>query len=352
MSLAQVPAQSPVIDVHAHFIPAGAVEAARRGVRWHGVPAAMTPDGKVQFERHGRRVTLPWADPGASIDHRLSFMTEHGIDVQVLSFSPLMYWYDIDAPQAVAIAQEVNDTLAGIVNDRPTRFQGLAHLPLQNPDAAVAELHRAVATLGLAGAAVGTHVAGTDWDAPLLQPVLEAAAELEVLVFLHPAAARFPPEGSSYHLRNVIGNPLETTVAVASMIYGGVLDRLPELTLCLAHGGGYTPAGSGRFDHARRMRAECQGAPALPSEYLARLYYDSLTHSREYLRFLIDQVGRDRVLLGTDHPADMEQADPVAWIEQADHLDPADRDAVLGGNALRLLGAWAHPFVAANASGS
>lgn len=329
---------TPVVDVHAHTIPLGLVEAAKRSETWHGVETSMDERGRIHCEAEGRHSVLPWAKPSATYDERIAVMDDHGVDGQILSHSPLLYWYGLDAGAARDMAQEINDTTADVVHRHPDRFHGFAYLPLQDPVAAVAETQRAITELGLVGIAIGTHVAGVDWDDRALQTVLEAAAELDALVFLHPSGARFPTNASPFHLRNVIGNPLETTVAVASMIFSGVFDRLPDLRVALAHGGGYACMGLGRFNHASRVRKECEGLSRLPSEYAKALYYDSLTHDGGSLRFLIDTVGLPNVLLGTDYPADMEQPDPVRWMSGVDELTDDERSAVLGRNLLQLLG--------------
>jgi aminocarboxymuconate-semialdehyde decarboxylase len=336
-----------VIDVHAHTIPQGLIDAARAGRDWHGVAASMDADGRIWCEAEGRRSVLPWSDPTMTYETRIGIMDDKGVDVEVLSHSPLLYWYGLDAGPAIDMAQEINDTLAGVVAAHPSRFHALAYLPLQDPVAAAEEVRRAVGTLGLAGIAIGTHVAGTDWHDRDLQVVLEAAVEVDAFVLLHPSAARFPTNASPFHLRNVIGNPLETTVAVASLMYSGAFDRLPDLTMALAHGGGYTCMGLGRFDHAARVRKECKDIAALPSDYAQRLYFDSLTHVGTSLRFLIDAVGIDRVMLGTDYPADMEQPDPVRFIASCEELSEDERLAVLGRNALRVLGDKASAFMGA-----
>lgn len=335
-----------VADVHAHTIPIGLVEAARASATWHGVETSMDERGRIHCEAEGRHSVLPWADPSATYEQRIAVMDEHGVDAQVLSHSPLLYWYGLEAGAARDMAQEINDTTAEVVRRHPDRFHGFAYLPLQDPAAAVLEVHRAVKELGLVGIAVGTHVAGVDWDDRDLQTVLEAAAELDALVFLHPSGARFPTNASPFHLRNVIGNPLETTVAVASMIFSGLFDRVPTLRMALAHGGGYACMGLGRFDHASRVRKECEGLSRLPSEYAKELYFDSLTHEGGSLRFLIDTVGLPNVLLGTDYPADMEQPDPVRWLGGVTELTDDERSAVLGTNLMRLLGDKGAAFAA------
>jgi aminocarboxymuconate-semialdehyde decarboxylase len=209
---------------------------------------------------------------------------------------------------------------------------------MQTPNAAVEELQRVMSTAGMVGVSVGTHVGGLNWDEPELFPVLEAAEQSQALVFVHPAASRLKEALPRYHMRNFIANPTETTIAIGSLIFGGVLDRLPGLRLLFAHGGGYACWAYARFDHGYQVRAEAREHIArLPSDYLSSMWYDSLVHGYGNLRRLIDVVGVDRVVLGTDFPADMGQPDPVAWIEKSD-LSESEQRAVLGENAEVLLG--------------
>jgi aminocarboxymuconate-semialdehyde decarboxylase len=273
-----------------------------------------------------------------SIERRLERMDEMGVDVQVLSLNPIFFRHYLDPDNAVEASRSVNDEIAGFIERWPTRFAGYGALPMQDPGRAIAELERVMAIDGMIGACVGTHVDGANWDEPHLFPVLEAAQELGALVFFHPSDRRLEAHLPRYHLHNSIANPTETTIAIASIIHGGIVDRLPDLQMLFAHGGGYACCGAARFDHGYTVRAEArEHASMLPSEYLSRLWYDSLVHDHGMFRRLIDVVGINRVMLGTDFPADMGQPDPVDWIERSD-LTRDERIAVLGANAAALLG--------------
>jgi aminocarboxymuconate-semialdehyde decarboxylase len=334
------PRANAVVDFHAHMIPPGCITAAVERQKWHGVSMSLNPSGGLSWKMEGRRWNLTWENSEAGWSDRLSKMDEIGVDVQVLSVSPALYWYrTLDPARARALAEETNDAIAAAVELHPDRFMGLAHLPLQDPGAAVRELERSIADLGLAGIAVPGNVAGKDWDSPALLPILEAAQQLGGAVFVHPATdVRFPAAGSPYFFENIVGIPLETTVAFASMIFGGVFDRLPELRVCLAHGGGFACTALGRFDHAFQVRPECGRMLRRPSDYASEVWWDSLTHSHAKLRALLDQVGSSRVVLGTDYPADMGQPEPVRWVRSALQLSPEEQEAVLTTNALELLG--------------
>jgi aminocarboxymuconate-semialdehyde decarboxylase len=266
-------------------------------------------------------------------------MDRTAVDIQILSLTPTLWRHEVDPADGIAMARDVNDETAAMVAAHPDRFAGYAFLPLQDAGAAVRELERAVRGLGLVGASVATNVMGEDWDSARLFPVLEAAHELDALLFVHPTAVRPRKVLHRYHLGNLIGNPWETTVAIGSIVFGGVLDRLPGLKLCFAHGGGYAAFAVGRFDHGYRVRPESHAvAEHLPSDYLRLLLYDSLTHSERALRHIADLVGVDRIVLGSDFPADMGYQDPVGWLRGLTSFTRAEKEQIEQENISRLLG--------------
>jgi len=305
---------------------------------FHGVEFSIDERGFLVSSAGATSMALPWTTWGESPQERASAMDDLGVDMQVISLSPTMHWHSLDADDGRAWAEVVNDDIAGYVGELPERFTGLAFLPLQDPEMAVEELRRAREELGLAGAIIATNVRGADWDDQALWPILEAAQDLRAFLLLHPARGRGQQFLSRYHTRNTIGNPLETTIALAACIFGGVLDRFPGLLLCCAHGGGYACWGSGRFDHASQVRSEAaSGLRQLPSDYLRTLYFDSLTHSEPALRYLVDFVGAGRVFLGTDYPADMGQPEPVRWIDSCESLTAEEKASILGGALAGIL---------------
>jgi aminocarboxymuconate-semialdehyde decarboxylase len=326
------------IDVHTHLFPQSAVRALRADGVWFGTTVSLGADGSPVAVTGRRRMAFGSPRHLEPPEVRIARMRAMRVDTQVVSLLPPLFRYEIEPAPAIAAARAVNDELAGMQAGWPERYIGLATLPLQDVRAAVAELERAMTTLGLRGIAIGTHVDGRDWDDPELFPVLEAAATTGALIFCHPLNPRGPDLLKRYYAGNLLGNPWETTMAVAAFVFGGVLDRLPGLELVFAHGGGYAAAGAGRMDHGARVRPESRTAGHPPSDYLRRLYFDSLTHSPTALGALVETVGAGQVLLGSDYPADMGDEDPVGSIQACDRLSDDEKVAIGGGNLARMLG--------------
>jgi aminocarboxymuconate-semialdehyde decarboxylase len=327
-----------VIDVHAHILPESAVRAHEQGRDWFGTTITKTADGKPGLQTGSYKMNLGAVEYWLPHKKRLAFMDEDEIDIQVLSLNPQLFRDHLDKEVAVACTRAVNDEIAGAVAADPTRFLGLAALPLQDTDAALKELDRAMNELDLRGFIIGSHVAGTNWDDPRLFPILEEAERLGAFILQHPFNNRIREPLPRYHMVNLIGNPLETTIFAASLILGGVLDRLPNLTVCLSHTGGYLPLAIGRFDHAYALRADVRDKAAhKPSDYLRRFYYDCISHNDAGFEQVIDRIGADRILLGTDFPADMGIRHPVEWLSSLEFLDEEQRAHITGGTAEKLL---------------
>jgi aminocarboxymuconate-semialdehyde decarboxylase len=258
----------------------------------------------------------------------------------VLSVAPPQFYYWTDPALGWKLARLQNDHLAELVSKYPDRFSGLATVPLQDVDAAVAELDFAVAELGLRGVEICTNVNGLDLDDRRFRPFFARAAELGVVVLIHPHGFTSGERLMDYYLTNVIGNPLESTIAATRMIHGGVLEEWPDLRLCVVHGGGYLPFYASRMDHAWRERPEGrhQIPDRPPSSYLRQVFVDCLVYDPAHLGFLVQQMGADRVVVGTDYPYDMGFYDPVGLVEATPGLSDDDRGRILGGNAALLLG--------------
>ena len=229
--------------------------------------------------------------------------------------------------------------------DYPDRFTGLATLPMQDIERAVAEMEYAMSTLGYRGITINDHVNGVTFDNPRFYPFWEAVESLGAVVFFHQCGPTLVKARTTrYALPNSIGNLVDRAVTFGTLVFGGIMDRYPDLKICLAHAGGYAPFGVARMD--KTWRAADMGVPEFsdaklpkpPSEYLSRFYYDSCTYTEETLRFLIDSVGIDRVVLGTDYPAPMVQEDPVGWLEKMSGISESERTAILATNPARMLG--------------
>jgi aminocarboxymuconate-semialdehyde decarboxylase len=275
---------------------------------------------------------------GWDLGRRLEDMAASKVDVQVLSVCPQTFLYAQPAAVAAAFARIQNEQLAKLVKARPDRFLAIATLPLQAPQRAADELRHAMQHLGLRGAQIGSNVAGKNLDDPELEPVWVTAAELGAFILVHPINVAGADRLSSYYLGNLIGNPLDTTIAAASIVFGGVLERHPTLKICLAHGGGFVPYQAGRFLHGWHIRTEPKSRlPKPPTDSLGRFYFDTIVHSKEVLEFLVGNVGADRVLLGSDYPFDMGTPDGVLQV-RALSVPVADQSAILGARALALLG--------------
>jgi aminocarboxymuconate-semialdehyde decarboxylase len=326
------------LDTHTHFMPPSALGPAMAGEPWHGIQFGRNARGKITSSVGGISQEIPWPTPIETPDARVSSMDERRVDLHLVSISPTMYWYGLDQPDGRSLAHASNGDLAEMVARRPDRFVGLGYLPLQDPAGSVAELERCVRDLVMPGVMIGTNVNGEDWDSPRLFPVLQAAEQLGAVLYFHPARGRADSWLTRYHLANLIGNPLETATALATLIFGGIFDRLPSLKTCFAHAGGYGALGIGRMDHGREVRPESSAIAKLPSDYVKACWFDTITHNERALHYLVDTVGADRVVLGSDYPADMGEPRPVDWIESCESLSAAEKTAILGSNAVRLFG--------------
>ena len=274
-----------------------------------------------------------------SVEARIADMDAMGIDVQAISPAPIQYYYMLEPELGRSAARAINERIAEISAANPDRLVGLASVPMQEPDFAVAELERAVKELGLRGVEISTNVAGEDLSEERFRRFFAKAEQLDVLVFLHPSGFSEGRRLSDHYFINVIGNPLDSTIAVSHLIFGGVLDAYPKLKVCVAHGGGYLAAYSGRIDHAHAAREDCRRSiQEPPTSYLRRLYFDTVVFTEHQLEYLVELYGSDHIVLGTDYPYDMGMYDPVGFVDGAGALSAADKEAIVGGNAARLLG--------------
>jgi aminocarboxymuconate-semialdehyde decarboxylase len=329
------------VDVHTHFLHESNVAFIDRATSVYAVRIKEPGSDEVLLHRD---LVAAGFDPEQLFkpQRRRQDMQRQGIDVQVISAPPpIAFFYDIAPQRAVRLCQIVNDGFARLISEDADHFIGLATVPLQSPDEAIRELDRAVRELGLRGVEIGTNIAGVDLDAREFGPFYASVEELQVPLFIHStnAGAFGGTRLDRYHLSNLIGNPTEDALAVASLIFGGVLAEFPGLKIYVAHGGGSCPFLRGRWDHGWRVRPEAKlHIQRLPSEYLARLHFDSLTHGGPALNFLVETVGAERVMLGSDYPYDMADPNPVAAIAALPHLSDRERRLILGDNAAMLFG--------------
>jgi aminocarboxymuconate-semialdehyde decarboxylase len=325
------------LDIHCHVRSAKAAELAESRAevtRWFLEKAANEKSRAINRGNAERT-----RSQGNTPEQRIADMDLMGIDIQAISPAPRQTYYGADPDLGRALAQILNDEIAQICGQYPDRFTGLGTIPFQAPDLAIAELDRLHKSLGFRGIEIMTHVAGQDLSEPRFRPVWAKIEELGLLVFMHPDGFTEARRFHDHYFANVIGNPLDSTVAVHHLIFGGVLEDHPGLKIVVAHGGGYLPAYSGRIDHAAAARPDtCTHLKEMPTTYLKRLHFDALVYTHHQLQYLVEQYGTDHILVGTDYPADMGEVDPVGFIERCPGLDDAARRAILGGNAARLLG--------------
>ncbi|MFF2486198.1 amidohydrolase family protein [Microbacterium sp. NPDC058062] len=270
------------------------------------------------------------------VELRLSLMDQAGIDHQLVSPSPVHYYEWADEDKAILLSRAVNDGMAQLVSAEPRRLTGLGVVPLRYPDRAVQELRRAVEELELAGVEIPTTGGDFELSSPLLDPFWQEAEDLGALIFLHPWGCTLGTRLDRYYLANTVGQPVETAVALSHLIFSGVLDRHPRLKILAAHGGGYLPTYIGRSDHAWHVRPDARTCTRRPSDYLRDIYYDSLVYDSDALHTLLDRVGPERVLMGSDYPFDMGVDDPVSRIDAAALTPEIARD-IKGRTAAGLL---------------
>jgi aminocarboxymuconate-semialdehyde decarboxylase len=327
------------VDLHTHILPPS----------WPDLAARYGYGGFVQLEHHRpgcarmsidgkffREIEANCWDPCARIEE----CDRHGVDMQVLSTVPVMFSYWAQPRDTLDLSRLLNDHIAEVVRAHPARFAGLGTVPLQAPDLAIGELERCVRDLGLRGVEIGTHANGINLDDPTLFAFFAAAERLGAAVFVHPWDMLGRERMARHWLPWLVGMPAETSLAVCSLLFGGVLERLPGLRIAFAHGGGAFPATLGRIDHAYHVRpdlcATC--ARSSPRAQVGRLYFDSLVHDTEALRYLLRVAGCARVALGSDYPFPLGELEPGRLIESLPELTDAQRERLLAGTALEFLG--------------
>jgi aminocarboxymuconate-semialdehyde decarboxylase len=325
-----------VIDVHAHILSEETIlllqqEAPKAAIK-------LTPiDAEFSVLEVAGAAYRPFPRGGFDLERRFKDMDGAEVDMQVVSNTPQTFLYGQEPELTAATARVQNDQIAKLVAARPDRFMGIATLPMQAPDLAANELARAMRA-GLRGAHIGSNINGKNLDDPDLEPVWAKAAELGAFILIHPVGVAGAERLKSYYLANLIGNPVDTTIAAASLVFGGVLERHPALKICLSHGGGFVPYQGGRWAHGWRVRGEPKvNLKTSPELSLRRFYYDTILHAAAPLEFLVRTAGASHVLLGSDYPFDMGTAECVRQV-RALSIAQAERAIILGEGAASLLG--------------
>ena len=321
------------IDIHAHWYPEEWLKLFEKDGPKEGARLERTPKG---FAIRTEHITNTFDNEFVSLDLRLQGMRRQGVDLQALSLTtPMVYWASTGL--GAALAQCYNDAASAAHLRRPDKFAGLAMLPMQAPDLALKELERCAKLPGIRGLYVATNINGADLDEKRFWDIYARTEELGWTMYLHPVDTIGRERTTRYYLKNLLGNPYDTGVAAASLIFGGVMDAFPKLEVNLPHAGGTFPWLIGRLDHGTKVRPELKHMKRMPSEYLRRFSYDTIGHDDRINSYLVGLVGADRVLLGSDYCFDMGLTDPVATVARIEGLTDSDRDMIKGGTAARLL---------------
>lgn len=326
----------PVMDLHAHWFPQPWVDLLVKEGAANGAKMTKTGKGHWQFDTSGVPLKSIFRPDMIDPDIMLKSMNGCRVDTRAMSLTnPMVYW----APPAfgLKLAQAYNDACADLHRAHPDRFLGTIMLPLQAPDLAVKELERAAKLPGMKAVYMAMHVGGRNIDDKPLWPVYERAQALDLPLCLHPVNPFGAERMREYHLRNLCGNPMEAGLAAASLIFGGVLDAFPKLEVMLPHSGGPFPWLIGRFDRGVEVRKELKHMQQPASAYLRRFHYDTVCHEPRIIRFLIDLVGADRIVVGSDYNFDMGCEQPVDFVEKVPGLTPQERKRILTENARRFL---------------
>lgn len=323
-------------DIHAHIVPESFINALANEVPSAAPKIEKRSDGWY-FSYPSGRISGPFPAGMFDVDARLADMDNDGVTVHALSVPPPQFQYQLDSAAAAIHAQLFNDSLVDIARAHPDRFVVLGTLPMQDPDSAIAEVERLVSVPEVVGLEVATNVTGTNLGDDSFAGLWTAIADAGLAVVLHPSDVAGHDRMHDYYLHNFVGNPTDSTLAAGSLIFSGVLERNAALRIALLHGGGFLPYQIGRFDHGWKVRPEPKSRiDRAPSEYLDRFWFDTLTHDRDSLAFLLQRVGADRLALGSDYPFDMADADPVGTVRAA-ITDPVALEKVLVHTPQQLL---------------
>jgi aminocarboxymuconate-semialdehyde decarboxylase len=331
--------KSKVVDLHCHYLnPVVNAKTAHLDLGKYDPTTVFADDLTRETNVKQMKTRAPKL---TGVTERLQDMDRMGVDIQAICPAPYQFFYWTEPDYGAELAREVNEGIAHIAADRPDRFVGMGSVPLQDSQLAIRELNHCVKNLGMRGIEICTNVNGKNLTDPSLKldNFFARAEELGVVIFMHPLGYTQADRLTHHYFNNVIGNPLDSTVAVSHLIFDGVMQRYPKLKFVVAHGGGFIAHYWARMDHAWRARPDCRTIiKNPPSSYLEKFYFDSITFDPEMLKRLIERFGADHVVLGTDYPYDMGEEDPLGLIAQVKKLSRADKQLIEGGNAARLLG--------------
>ena len=328
------------IDIHTHVEFAGTLAILKKRYSEEEIFDRFVVSATGRYSAELNRKIMPGIrDALRDPQKKIRDMEEKRLAFNVLSSSPFVFLYEVENDLAVELARFHNDQLSEMVKKNPDKFAAMATLPLQVPDEALKELARATKTLGLRGVEIGSHVGKRELGDEVFWPIYKALEDLDMPIFIHPHHVAGLDRLLDFYLNNLIGNPLDTTIAAAKLIFSGVLEKYPGLKIILAHGGGQFPYIIGRWEHGYKVRPECkEKVRKSPMAFFKNFYFDTITHNPDLLRYLVSIAGSDHVLLGTDYPYDMADENPVQTVSQLTRIKAADRQKIMRENAIALYG--------------
>lgn len=325
------------VDFHAHIIPGNFPDLEEKYGDNRFPTLQHTCDCGAEIYKDGksfRKIDDNAWDP----EKRIAQMDEEGIDVQVLSPIPVTFAYWADAEKCLELSKAQNDFIASVVAEYPDRFVGLGTVPLQDADLAIAEMERAINELGLKGIEIGSNANGKTLDDPEILRFIEAAAKMDVPIFVHPWATVGVERMPRHNFMYSIGMPSETALAAASLIFSGILEKYPNLKICFSHGGGTLPYVLARIDQAWESWPHIRTTEEKPSYYAHKLYFDTLVYDPKNLQFMIDKFGTEKLMAGSDYPFVLREIPSGRVVDILESVSDEDKKLMLGENAIKFLG--------------
>ena len=328
-----------IIDMHSHYIPKIFIDEIE-GKDNNKFQAKIIKKHGQKFISHDQGYTYPCLPEFYDRSVKLEKMSQSNVDITVLSSAPPLFYYWADKDLAIYMAQMVNDELLNFVNEMPDKFRMMATVPMGDPESAAKELERIVSkSKGLARfVQIGTTIEGKLLDNKEFEPFFSKAEDLDITVFLHPYYVGDKPGLENYYLTNLVGNPYDTTIAAVNLMFSGFMEKYPKLKICLAHGGGYLPYQIGRLQHGYQVREEPKlNGASEPSKTISRFYFDTITFEKKAVEYLVNLVGSEKVMLGSDFPFDMGDEKGVEMVKSM-NINEANKRNILSYTAGRLLG--------------